>query len=75
LVAIGEFQDQFQVPGRVGRKRRVGSTYLGGAGNDEIDALFPLDDGSIVVIGRTDSADFPDFGHPCSAGAVHLLEG
>ncbi len=35
------------------------STYLGGSGADSIDWIVPLADGSAIVIGTTDPADFP----------------
>ena len=35
------------------------SSYLGGLGADQIDFAAPLEDGSIVVAGSTESADFP----------------
>ena len=33
------------------------STYLGGTGDEEIDAILPLPDGSVILIGQSDSAD------------------
>ena len=35
------------------------ATYLGGSGDDEIDAVTALDDGSVIVTGITTSTDFP----------------
>ncbi len=35
------------------------STYLGGSADDSIDWVLPLPDGSVVVVGTTDSKDFP----------------
>jgi MYXO-CTERM domain-containing protein len=37
----------------------VYATYLGGSGEDVAISIAPLDDGSIAVVGRTDSGDFP----------------
>jgi hypothetical protein len=34
------------------------STYLGGAGNDQVFALIPQDDGSVIVTGISSSNDF-----------------
>ena len=36
------------------------STYLGGSGDESIDWVLPLADGSAVVVGTTSSADFPN---------------
>ena len=38
----------------------VWSSYLGGSAGDSIDWVLPLPDGSAVVVGTTDSADFPN---------------
>ena len=35
------------------------SAHLRGGANDSIDLALPLPDGSVVVVGTTDSADFP----------------
>ncbi|HEV3196916.1 MAG TPA: hypothetical protein VGZ73_03390 [Bryobacteraceae bacterium] len=37
----------------------IWSTYLGGSADDSIDWVLPLPDGSAVVVGTTNSADFP----------------
>jgi hypothetical protein len=55
----------------------LSSTYLGGAGNDEVDSIIPLPDGSLVAIGLTQSPDFAATLVPSAIGAgstfiVHL---
>ncbi len=35
------------------------STYLGGSADDSVDWILPLPDGSVVVVGTTNSTDFP----------------
>jgi photosystem II stability/assembly factor-like uncharacterized protein len=44
------------------------STYLGGSGNDSIEWVLPLPDGSVIVVGTTYSTDFPDL-QPSVLGA------
>jgi len=49
------------------------STYLGGSGTDSIDWVLPLPDGSVVVVGTTDSADFPSLQpSPLGAGSTFI---
>lgn len=44
------------------------STYLGGSGNDSIEWVLPLPDGSVIVVGTTNSTDFPSL-QPSVLGA------
>ena len=44
------------------------STYLGSNGDDSVDWILPLPDGSVVVVGTTNSADFPGL-MPSALGA------
>ncbi len=44
------------------------STYLGGSGADAVNWVFPLADGSVVVVGTTNSTDFPMM-QPSGVGA------
>ena len=37
----------------------VWSTYLGGSADDSVDWILPLPDGSVIVVGTTNSTDFP----------------
>jgi hypothetical protein len=46
----------------------VWSTYLGGSADDSIDWVLPLSDGSVVVVGTTNSTDFPGL-QPSPLGA------
>ena len=49
------------------------STYLGGSGNDSIDWVLPLADGSVVVAGTTQSTDFPSLQpSPLGAGSTFI---
>jgi len=48
------------------------STYLGGSANDSIDWVLPLPDGSAVVVGTTNSTDFPSL-QPSPLGSGNTL--
>ncbi len=45
------------------------STYLGGSADDSVDWVLPVGDGSVVVVGTTNSADFPGL-QPSPLGSV-----
>lgn len=51
----------------------VWSSYLGGGGNDSINWLYPMADGSVLVVGTSASADFPNLqASPLGAGSAFI---
>jgi len=49
------------------------STYLGGAGNDQVFSLIPQDDGSVIVVGNSLSNDFLSQLQPSPIGGGNLF--